>query len=241
MTDLTPANNAFPAPAKLAGHIPSGPRAKSAAAYGRPEKLQHPAGSIPQQMLGGDQELVGYANGQTGQKWRTVDRCPKYEVSDDGQVRRSVPGQGTRAGKILSTYLNGKGYVECQMRGEGGKHRLFRVHVLVAEAFLPPRPTPLHEVAHWDGDRSNPKIENLRWATRKENLADRNRHGTLLHGDTHPCSKLSSSQVLECRARRAAGEEYRAIGRLFGVSRMTVWYAVEGRNWARLEGHAASP
>ena len=46
-------------------------------------------------------------------------------------------------------------------------------HVLVALAFLGPRPTPSHTVDHIDRDISNNKLSNLRWATRRQQLLNR--------------------------------------------------------------------
>lgn len=42
------------------------------------------------------------------------------------------------------------------------------LHVLVAEAFLGPRPTAEHTVDHIDGDTHNNAVINLRWATKSE-------------------------------------------------------------------------
>lgn len=55
--------------------------------------------------------------------------------------------------------------------------RQWQVHQLVAWAFLGPKPTPLHEVCHNDGDYLNNRASNLRWDTRSENHFDRVRHG----------------------------------------------------------------
>jgi hypothetical protein len=53
--------------------------------------------------------------------------------------------------------------------------RIYRVHYLMAIAFIGPQPSPQHTVDHiakydgdWQRERSDNRIENLRWATRKE-------------------------------------------------------------------------
>lgn len=48
-------------------------------------------------------------------------------------------------------------------------HKKERIHVLVAEAFLGPRPSPNHEVNHIDGVKNNCHVFNLEWGTQLEN------------------------------------------------------------------------
>jgi hypothetical protein len=67
------------------------------------------------------------------------------------------------------------------------------VHHLVLEAFVGPRPAG-HEAAHGDGDKTNNALANLRWATPKENAADRYRHGTVLFGTRHPLGRKTSCE-----------------------------------------------
>ena len=44
-----------------------------------------------------------------------------------------------------------------------------RVHQIVAEAFLEPKPSPTHVIDHKDTNKCNNRPDNLRWATRLEN------------------------------------------------------------------------
>jgi hypothetical protein len=108
------------------------------------------------------------------------------------------------------------------------------VHRLTATAFHGPPPSPGHEVAHGDGDPSNNRAENLRWATRSENAADKIKHGTDNCGERHPCAKLTEADVIEIRRRCAAGEYQRTVARRFGVSQSTVSAAHNRRTWRHL-------
>lgn len=50
--------------------------------------------------------------------------------------------------------------------------------------------------------------------------------------------RLTDEQILEARARRAAGETYRSIGRLLGVHHTTILRLVNGTHWT---GHSITP
>lgn len=80
----------------------------------------------------------------------------EYEVSDEGRVRRAIPGRGVKAGKLLSTSPDSMGYPTIGTRKYGPR----RVHVLIGEAFLGPIPPGGH-VHHIDGDKSRSVLSNL--------------------------------------------------------------------------------
>lgn len=54
--------------------------------------------------------------------------------------------------------------------------RTYRVHQLVARAFLGPQP-PGHDVRHLDCDRENNALSNLAYGTKAQNMADSVAHG----------------------------------------------------------------
>lgn len=103
-------------------------------------------------------------------KWQPIVWADgRYEVSSDGRVR-SLARKSSRhtvhgcelVGKIQDGYRR-----VCLSLGD--RQTLKFVHVLVAEAFLGSRPTPIHQVNHIDGNRQNNAVENLQWATPGEN------------------------------------------------------------------------
>lgn len=133
-------------------------------------------------------------------EWRTIDGWENYEVSDDGRIRRAVPGPGTHAGRILVSVLK-RGYPVVTLVRDGGKTKKnIPIHVAACRAFHGPKPTPKHEVAHGNGIRSDCRQDNLRWDTRKGNHADKVAHGTAQCGEKNPAAVLTAKQVAEIRA-----------------------------------------
>ncbi len=110
-----------------------------------------------------------------------------YEVSDLGRVRgldriirtaAGVRAEHTRTlkGRMLSQVLNGHGYpIVVLSKGAEAKQKL--VHRLVATAFIGPCPEGM-ECCHNNGDRTDSRVENLRWDTRSNNALDAVAHGT---------------------------------------------------------------
>ena len=129
-------------------------------------------------------------------QWRAVPGYEGlYEVSSAGFIR-SLGFQttaGYRKGKVLKPAPSG-GYPAVSLVKDG-KKRTVRIHQIICEAFHGPAPSPSHEVAHNDGVKSHVWASNLRWDTRKGNLADRSDHGTLLCGDKHHQTVVPDSLV----------------------------------------------
>lgn len=97
-------------------------------------------------------------------------------------------------------------------------------------------PTPKHEAAHECGKAHEGCVhpKHLRWATKKENQADRLIHGTDGRGSKNSASKLAEADVIEIR-RRSKTETNVAIAASFGVSHQTIALIKSGRNWGWLK------
>jgi len=89
-----------------------------------------------------------------------------YEVSDTGQVR-SLPRNGTVSYSRILRPNNVRGYLQVALQ-KNGKRKDFKVHRLVADAFIP-NPERKRTVNHIDGNKGNNRVENLEWATDSEN------------------------------------------------------------------------
>lgn len=125
-----------------------------------------------------------------------------YEVSSFGKVKRVLGGRGAVPGRILSlNRINKKGYRTVLLhKSDGGVQvkKSTTVHQVVAHAFLPPQPTPIHQVNHKDGVKTNNFVDNLEWTTNQENMDHSWRVGLRNYsGENSHTAKLTESDVME--------------------------------------------
>lgn len=106
-----------------------------------------------------------------------------YEASNEGRVRsldRRINRKGSPAwwkGKELKIHVNKTtGRPQVCLYKIGSKTRTVHVYVLVAEAFLGPRPEGM-ECCHYDDNPMNNRLDNLRWDTKSANKFDSVRNG----------------------------------------------------------------
>lgn len=86
-----------------------------------------------------------------------------YMIAQDGTVwSRKESDSDQSTWHCIATY-NGKGYRRVRLHG-----KTFKVHRLVAEAFVP-NPDNLPYVLHKDGNRENNHYTNLEWSARQSN------------------------------------------------------------------------
>lgn len=164
------------------------------------------------------------------EEWRTIPDFPSYSVSDQGRVRRDTRGGGAQVGRILCQTRRRQGYLYVDL-SESGVVTKQDVHRLVLLAFIGPPPTKSHQGSHGDGKPSNNTLLNLRWATVKENNADKLEHGTLLRGSKHPATKLSEEQIISIRREYGGKNTLLSMGRKYGCSGPTIRRIVTRKLW----------
>lgn len=135
----------------------------------------------------------------------------KYQASSFGRIR-SVDHYVVRLvkGRVLRPRTRKEGYLTVTISGAGPKD----VHRLVAMAFHGV-PEPGWQARHLNGDRADPRPENLAWGTQSENELDKYVYAGRRH-------KLSLDDVRDIRQRLHLGESVPDIARSYGVSVETV-------------------
>lgn len=132
-----------------------------------------------------------------------------YEVSDAGRVRginrkilcRNGVVKNLRGRKIHGWH-DELGY-HCVMLRAPGKDRQWKVHQLVALAFIGPRPEGM-DTCHTNDDRSDNRAANLRYDTHSENAKDHVRAGNHYETKRTCCPRGHLLVVPNLRAARLA-------------------------------------
>ena len=112
-----------------------------------------------------------------------------YQVSNLGRVRsldryvqHRYGSSALRKGKIIKTQMNNYPIV-CLHKNS--MYRTRYIHRLVAETFIP-NPDNLPEVDHIDCDRTNNRVDNLRWCTHQDNQRFAKENGRMCYGGKKP-------------------------------------------------------
>ena len=153
-------------------------------------------------------------NNSDEEHWKIVPECPNYAVSCQGRVRRATVGPGTWPGRIKKPTINFYGYLVVNLV-TNGKPKVFILHRLICQVFRGPPPDKRYEAAHEDGNRTNAKLENIKWKLPHENNADKHRHGTFLMAEKHWKGVLTDDDV---RAIRRSEESSEDLSKRYGVS-----------------------
>lgn len=175
----------------------------------------------------------------TAEEWRPVPGFAHYKVSSAGRVRsldRMVRGKPRNDGAHSYRLTRGRvlkpnivqGYAQYSLSASSVP-RYRKGHHLVLMAFVGPRPEG-QECRHLNGVRDDNRVENLRWGTKAENMADKNAHGTVWRqrGELCPTSKLTWPQV---RGIRAGSMNDTETAKAYGVSRSNISQIRRGVTW----------
>ena len=99
-----------------------------------------------------------------------MEKFKGYYVNEIGEIytNKSKGGSILKNGelRILSKTVNSKGYVSIRLN-DGEKLKTFLLHRIVALAFIP-NPENKRTVDHINRDKEDNRVENLRWATMRE-------------------------------------------------------------------------
>lgn len=171
----------------------------------------------------------------TKEVWETVEEFPRYSVSSWGRVRNDETGY------ILTPHtdsLSKTNRLTITLSKPGGSRAAdtkkdFRIHILVAKAFIGPRPKGA-EVCHKNGLAWDNRVENLRYCTSKENSEDSKLHGTTAKRHL-PTTKLTQADVDWLRSPDSLYLNNYKAAEVLGVSRELVRDVRNNKRWTSIK------
>lgn len=185
--------------------------------------------------LGGWHAMTDIDSSISTVTFKSIAGFPFFRVGNDGSVwselRRGSRNNATSGWHKLPGQIAKSGHVRASIRDESGRWIKVFAHVLVLEAFVGPAPSGM-ECLHGDGNPQNNRLENLRWGTRKENVADSRKHGTISAGERNGHAKLRTADIPIIRTLLTLGVTQRDIARRFNVSQPTISAVARSHRWA---------
>ena len=155
-----------------------------------------------------------------------------YKISTKGRIKSFYKNKET----ILKQNIVGYGYLRVHLCKNKQAKDLY-IHRLVAETFIP-NPENLPEVDHWDGNKLNNCVENLRWVTSSENKQAAIKNGSTKIGTKNRLSKLTADDVRYIRSKYIPyDKEYgaNALARKFNVSLACIQHVINRVSYRDVE------
>ena len=155
-----------------------------------------------------------------------------YQISSIGRVKSS-----TTILKIATNYL---GYHHLRLGSIKNKNKKsFTVHRLVAIAFID-NPYNYNEVNHINGIKTDNRLENLEWCTRKENMQHALKNGLweIRFGENARNVKITENDVIEIRRlfslKSQNGLTCQKIADKYGMSYSGINEIVNRKTWKHI-------
>lgn len=123
------------------------------------------------------------------------------------------------------------GYLKVDLGHRNSKY----IHRLVLETFVGPCLKGL-EACHNNGNKSDNRLENLRWDTRQNNNIDKVKHGThnSPKGENHHRAKLKDKYIHAIRMAYAAGVRQKHLAFIFDVGESEISLIVNRKIWRHI-------
>lgn len=159
---------------------------------------------------------------------------PEYTCSNKGTITRVSSAYGTRPGKVLKwLVMRGNGYAKVSLC-RNAKRKEYLVHRLVAMTFIQENIPPKMDVCHYDGNKLNNSLENLRVDTRWGNSQDQIRLGRTPRGEKCGSNVHTEEKVRSIKAAVESGRSQSEVAREFGVRSQYVHNIMKGYIWGWL-------
>ena len=109
--------------------------------------------------------------------WKDIPGYLLFQASNTGRVKHLAYSYTNARGYVvnipereITTFINPKGYMRCDLCIQGEKKKPFTVHRLVMYAFKGMPPIGMDQINHKDGNKLNNDPDNLEWSNNSLNI-----------------------------------------------------------------------
>lgn len=170
------------------------------------------------------------------EQWKSIPGINWYQASDQGRIRRTVPGSNSYPGKVLKPGTDKRGYRYVTLGDGFGKQASHRVHRLVAAAFMGKCP-PLLEVDHINTNKADNRTDNLEYVTHAENMRRARDRGLLRahRGEDVNTAILTEEDVSELLTFFVTTEDTADdLADYYAITSSAVYRILNGKNWKHI-------
>ncbi len=171
------------------------------------------------------------------EQWKAIPGFEgKYEASTMGRVRSLTASRGIRKTPRVKKLTTDKdGYLHVGLCvGVGAKSINFVVGRLILMTF-DRLPKFKEEAAHNNGNPTDNKLGNLRWATKSENEQDKFLHGTAPVGENCYRATITDTQARKVKELIRTGVKRSEIITITGCSLAVYKNILRGSSWKHLK------
>ena len=163
--------------------------------------------------------------------WKAIPNWPEYEASSYGRIKRIKKSMGATSGACLNPWKANNGYLTVGL-SRNSKVTTMTVHRILALTFLGNGDGL--DVCHYDCNKLNNNLDNLRYDNRKGNMADSSRLGKLARGEKTGGNKYTEEFVKQLKQEIKAGAVKRQLAFKYKIPASTVYGIANGTNWGWL-------
>lgn len=137
--------------------------------------------------------------------YKSIPNHPDYIITTNGNVF------SLKTGKFIKHFYQFD-YPRVTVDG-----KTIRVHVLMAETFIGPRPKG-YGINHKDGNKWNNNIENIEYATQKENVQHALRTGLIKTLDNSKCATKKNDDVVNAIFDHYMGQPKSRVAKRYNIT-----------------------